>query len=62
MSSISEEQTLDSKKDYERWVAYYVVKVKIYHAENEWYAEQMFLDAVEGANQDITFSAVGAHH
>ena len=62
MSSISVEETLVSKKAYERRAAPYGVKLKIYHADNVRYAEQMFLDAVEDSNQDIIFFAVGAHH
>ena len=62
MYSISGEYTLAAKKAYGRRSASYSVKVNRYHAYNGRYAEQMFLDAVEDANQDITFCAVGAHH
>ena len=62
MSSIVGEHTLDAKKAYERRAASYGVKVKRYHADNGRQAEQIFLDAVEDANQDIKFCAVGAHH
>ena len=46
MSSISGEENLAAKKAYERRASSYVGKVKIYHADNGRYAEQMFLDAV----------------
>ena len=62
MSYIPGEETLDEKIAYDRQSASHGVIFKIYHADNGRYTEQMFLDAVEDANQDITFFAVGAHH
>ena len=60
--SMSVEETLSSKKYYEQQVASYVVKVNRHHTDNGLYADKMFLDTVEDANQDIKFHAVGAHH
>ena len=62
MSSISVEQTLAAKKSSERLTESYVVKAKRYHVDNGRYVEQICLDAVEDANQDIIFCAIGAHH
>ena len=50
-----------AKKSYERRAASHSVKFKICPADNGRYAEQVFFDAVEDSNQDITFCAVGAH-
>ena len=61
MSYIPGEETLEEKIAYDRQSASHGVIFKIYHADNGRYTEQMFLDAVEDANQDINFFAVGAH-
>ena len=36
--------------------------VRHYHAKNGWFADNGFIDAVNGKDQKITFYGVGTHH
>ena len=56
------EQTLAAKISFESNAESCGVKIKSYRADNGRFAEKSFRDAVVGAQQEIDYCAVGAHH
>ena len=62
MRSTTQDETIVAKLAYEKLAASYGVDVRAYRADNGRFAESRFREAVEDANQSITFCGVGAHH
>ena len=61
-TSLNTEQTLQSKIEFERHAYQHGINIKSYHADNGRFAELSFKQAVQNANQTITYCAVNAHH
>jgi hypothetical protein len=59
---MSSDETLKSKKAFERYAAMHGVQVKHYHADNGRFKDNLFMKSIEEENQTISFSGVGAHH
>ena len=53
VGSTIQENTLAGKSVFERWVATFGFKIKIYHADNGIFSEQPFISSTEDANQTI---------
>ena len=62
MRDFTLEETLLAKRAYEKLLAQANRRVKHYHADNGWFADNGFLEAVNTKDQKITFCGVGAHH
>ena len=62
MRDLSPSQTLLAKSAMEKFMAQAGQTVKHYHADNFWFADNGFIDVVNGKDQNITFCGVGAHH
>ena len=56
------EDTIKAKVAFEAYAWSHGVKIKYYHADNERFADQNFLKAIETENQTISFCAAYAHH
>ena len=61
-TSLDGDQTLNAKLAFENHAKTCDVNVKAYRADNGRFAEKSFRDAIQAANQKITFCGVGAHH
>eukprot|EP00957_Ditylum_brightwellii_P117781 8985478-Ditylum_brightwellii.AAC.1 len=59
---MSDEETLQSKRAYERVAATHGVHVKRYHLDNWRFGEKSFRAACDEQGREITFCDVGAHH
>eukprot|EP00957_Ditylum_brightwellii_P112837 8603235-Ditylum_brightwellii.AAC.1 len=62
MESMSGEETLQSKRIYERVAAAHDVNVKRYHSDNGRFGERAVGEACDEQGQEIIFCGVGAHH
>ena len=62
MRSLDLDETLGTKKAFERLVGRLDNTVKRYHADNEGYDNNGFMVSLNTNNQTITFYGVGAHH
>ena len=62
MRDLSLTETLLSKSAMEKLMAQAGRTVKHYHAGNGRFADNGFIDTVNGKDQKITFCDVGAHH
>ena len=62
MRDLSLTETLLSKSAMEKSMTQAGQTIKHYHAENGRFADNGFIDAVNGKYQNITFCGVGAHH
>jgi Integrase core domain. len=62
MCNTSMKQMLEAKQAYERHASSHGVDVIRYRADNGQFSNPKFLQAVESADQTITFCAVGGHH
>ena len=62
MRSTTQDETLDAKLSVEKMFKQHGHKIKSWHADNGRYAEKDFKEAVNFADQTITFCGVGAHH
>ena len=62
MRSLDLDETLGSKKAFERLVSRSDNTAKRYHADNGRYANNGFMASLNANNQIITFCGVGAHH
>ena len=60
-SSLTADETLKAKKEYEKYCLANDVKVMHYHADNGRFAETKFLAAVAAKGQTISFCGVNAH-
>jgi hypothetical protein len=62
MHDLTLDETLFAKSSFERHAFDGGVNVKSCQANNGWFANAGFQQAIKEANQTITFCAVGAHH
>ena len=62
MRDLSLPETFLAKLAMEKVMAQAGRTVKHYHSDNGWFADNGFIDAVKGKDQNITFCGVGAHH
>ena len=62
MRDLSLTETLLAKSAMEKVVAQVGRTIKKYHSNNGRFADNSFIDAVNGKDQNITFYGVGAHH
>ena len=60
--STSQDETLESKIAFEKHSNTHGVTIKEYRADNGRFAKKGFRDAVDDANQTISFCGVGSHH
>ena len=60
---VDNDQTIQAKRAYERFVASHGVTLKRFHADNGIFAEKGFRDEINDTpGHTITYCAVGAHH
>lgn len=59
--SLSSNDTVAAKKAFETFVNKHNVIVKHYHADNERFSDNVFLQDVQEHNQSISVCAVNAH-
>ena len=62
MRDLSLNETLLAKSSMEKVMAQTGQTVKHYHTDNGRFADNSFIDAVNGKDQKITFCGVGVHH
>ena len=62
MRDFTVEETLLAVKYFEKTLAQAYRPVKHYHADNEIFANNDFIESINKKDQKITFCAVGAHH
>ena len=58
----SQEETLSGNSVFEIFYATFILKIKIYHADNGIFSEEPFLLAIEDDNHTITLCGVVSHH
>jgi hypothetical protein len=62
MCNLTLDETLLAKSSFERHANNGGVNINSYQANNGWFADAGFQQAIKEASQTITFGAVGAHH
>eukprot|EP00957_Ditylum_brightwellii_P083044 6312313-Ditylum_brightwellii.AAC.1 len=62
MQALTGEETLASKRGYEREAESYGVRICRYHADNGRYGNKSFRDSCDAAGQELSFCGIGAHH
>ena len=60
--SLSAEETLQAKHEFEAFAASHNVKVKHYHADNGRFAENAWINDLSNKGQTISYCGVEAHH
>ena len=58
---LNSEEIVQGKLAFEAYSKSMGVKIQQYHADNERFADNLFLDIVQTSNQTIFFCSVGAH-
>ena len=62
MRSMSQEETLKAKRQFERELEKHNIKVNLCRADNGRFAEKVFRDEMQNCHQLITFCGAGDHH
>ena len=60
--SLNTGETVEAKLEFERYALDHGVTVKSYLVDNKPFGNAKFVEAVDAANQTLSFSGVGAHH
>ena len=60
--TLTSEETLEGKKQFEAYCNAHGVTVENYHADNGRFADNAFINDVRSQGQTITYCGVGAHH
>ena len=60
--SLTSEETVKAKLAFEAYSSTMGVEIPHYHADNGWFADNLFIDNIKQNNQSISFCGVGAHH
>ena len=60
--TLSSEETIEGKKQYEAFCDQNGLQVKHYHADNGRFADNSFINDVRSKKQTISYCGVGAHH
>ena len=61
MSSLNSEETIATKRAFERFAAKHGVQIKHYHCDNGQFADNAFVAACQESCQKLTFCGVNAH-
>ena len=61
LEKISGLETLEAKRNFERFAAEHGVSIRHYHCDNGRFSEKLFMDSCAANNQRITFCGVNAH-
>jgi hypothetical protein len=61
-TSMSSEETVKSKLEFEKFAVTHGVHIKHYHADNGRFKDNLCMKSIEDKGQTISFCGVGAHH